>query len=99
VALVGASVAAVINREALMVLIKPPAVSVAVAPVQVPAIPSTEPSVVVKVSPVPAPAPVPAPVAAAEQRLYQFTDDQGVVHITDDLSSVPQKFRAKVTSP
>ena len=30
------------------------------------------------------------------QYVYQWTDDQGVVHMSDDMSAVPKKFRAKV---
>lgn len=34
-----------------------------------------------------------APEAAKEKPLYRFTDEQGVLHVTDDLNTVPQKYR------
>lgn len=76
--------------------------------------PAPAPVAPVLAAPVPAdPTPTPAAVAAApvpgpaavkaepevERALYQFTDDQGVVHVTDQLSTVPEKFRSKVTTP
>lgn len=42
---------------------------------------------------------LPAAEPEPERKLYQFTDQQGVVHVTDDLGSVPEKFREHVTTP
>ena len=104
-ALVGLSVAGVMNREAVVPLLQswrakvdPDAVAVVVpAPVPAPVPVVVVPAPVVPApQPVVAPAPAPEPVAEVEKKLYQFTDDQGVVHVTDELSSVPAKFRDKV---
>ncbi len=42
-----------------------------------------------------------APAPSDEQQpatyLYQWVDDQGAVHITDDLGSVPEKYRSSAT--
>lgn len=93
VTLVGATVAAVINRDAVLALVKnPPQVVAAVAPpAPVPApIPGPQPVAVVA-PPVVAPPVVGA--APVEKKLYQFTDEQGVLHVTDDPATVPEKFR------
>jgi hypothetical protein len=47
----------------------------------------------------PEPQPPPAPAAPAPRPLYQFTDNAGVVHITDDLATVPARYRSSVTTP
>lgn len=91
--LAGATAAVVMNREAVLAVVEKKPVAV-IAPVPAP-------------TPIPTPAPVAAPVAeptppaapAVEKQLYQFTDDQGVVHVTDELASVPEKFRPTLTSP
>ena len=87
VTLVGATVAAVINRDALLALVKnPPQFAAAVAPPPVPApVPGPRPVAVV--------APPVVEPAAVEKKLYQFTDEQGVLHVTDDPATVPEKFR------
>ena len=106
VALVGASVVAVLNRAALVTLfhrgnevarVVAPPVS---PPLQLAPSPVREPVVAV-VPPAPvgdAERAVPAPVAAPppEKKVYQYTDEHGGVHVTDDLSTVPTKFREKV---
>ena len=106
VALVGASVVAVLNREVVVTLFhRGTDLALVVPPVPVPATllqkPASEPVLAV-VPPPPAPEkPVPAEEkpasASAEKQLYQFIDERGVVHVTDDLSTVPPKFREKVT--
>jgi hypothetical protein len=35
----------------------------------------------------------------AEREIYTFTDEQGVVHMVDDLDKVPEKYRARVRDP
>lgn len=95
VAVVGLGVVGVMNREAVVPLLqawraRPEPVAIAPAPAPVPVF-------------VPAPVVVavpPEPVAEVtpEKKLYQFTDAEGVVHLTDELESVPAKFRAKVTT-
>ena len=96
VALVAASVAGLVNREALMQVLSAPSNTVAVvAPVAAPLAVAITPQAV----PLPSAAPAPVVAPAPEKQLYQFTDAQGVLHITDDLGSVPEKYRAKVTSP
>jgi len=35
--------------------------------------------------------------AQDDKRLYQWTDDQGIVHVTDNLQNVPQKYRPRAT--
>lgn len=54
-------------------------------------------------APVSAPAPPPAPTALPEARpqptFHQYVDTAGVVHVTDDLSTVPERYRASVTTP
>jgi uncharacterized RDD family membrane protein YckC len=76
-----------------------PVSPVLAAPVPAAPVPTPVPAAVAV-----APVPVPEPAAVkaepeVERALYQFTDDQGVVHVTDQLSAVPEKFRSKVTAP
>jgi uncharacterized RDD family membrane protein YckC len=112
VAVVGVSVWGVMNREAVGPFIeslgraRPEPVAIAPVPsvptlLPVPSAPTLVPVVVapqvVPVALVPEP-PKPEPIVEVEKKLYQFTDDQGVVHITDELASVPPKFRNKVTT-
>lgn len=97
VTLVGATVAAVINRERLLTMLEQRPVAAIASP------PAPAPAPLPVVAPVPQPAPEPAlppsPEVVPEKQLYQFTDEQGVVHVTDDLASVPEKFRSKITRP
>ena len=97
------------HGEALMELIRAPGGAVALSPVPAPVAPTpvaptplaptpVAPTLVAPRAPLPGEAPS-VPVAIPEKQLYQFTDAQGVLHITDDLGSVPEKYRAKVTSP
>ncbi|MDP1821759.1 MAG: RDD family protein [Archangium sp.] len=95
VALIGGTVAAALNRDALLALLEspPPVVAAVTAPQPQPGRPQPPP---------PAPEPVAVVVVEAapvEKKLYQFTDDRGVVHVTDDLGTVPEKYRAKTTTP
>lgn len=113
VALVGGLVAVVLNRGAFLPSTTPqPTVPEAVAvatPLPVLSDPVFHVTVELpkagsvtgpKVEAPPAPAPsLPEPKPELERRLYQFTDQYGVVHVTDDLGSVPQRFREHVTTP
>lgn len=45
------------------------------------------------------PRPPEAPAAAPAPTLFQFTDSRGVVHVTDDLAAVPERYRSAVTNP
>ncbi len=40
----------------------------------------------------------PEPTAPVEKKLYQFVDDQGVVHVTDEPGNIPERYRSKVTN-
>ena len=44
---------------------------------------------------IPKPPPPPAAKPGREVRLYGWTDDQGVVHVTDRLDTVPERYRAQ----
>jgi len=39
--------------------------------------------------------PAPPAPASTEKAVYQFTDEQGVVHVTDDLANVPERYRTQ----
>lgn len=41
---------------------------------------------------------LPLPLSAQAGRYYKWTDDAGNVHISDSLSSVPQKYRGQIES-
>ena len=99
---VGPFLESIWNGKAAPVAIAPaPAPTPVPVPVPLPVVAAPRP---VPVVPEPVIAPKPEPVVAqvvtpeVEKQLYQFTDDQGVLHLTDDLSSVPAKFRGKVTT-
>lgn len=92
VALVGAGVFALINAEAVLGTMNGvPGPAIAPAPVAAVVAPAPSvpfPSVVSPTVPPPEAAPV-----AAEKKIYQFTDAQGVLHVTDDASKVPPEYR------
>jgi uncharacterized RDD family membrane protein YckC len=90
VALMGAAAFALINKEAPFVQPPVPApapVVAAVAPVPARVV---APVIARVIAPVVAEAPQPG---ASEKKIYQFTDAQGVLHVTDDESKVPPEFR------
>lgn len=108
VALVGGLVAVVLNGGALLPSTPKPGVPEPVV-VAAPVPPAPAPVFEVTVAPpkaglgstptVEARPSLPAAEPEPERKLYQFTDQQGVVHVTDDLGSVPKKFREHVTTP
>ncbi|MGE5802648.1 MAG: DUF4124 domain-containing protein, partial [Gemmatimonadota bacterium] len=56
---------------------------------------------------IPNPPPAPPPSAAPESppssgrraKLYRWTDDQGVIHLTDQADNVPEEYRARPKQP